>query len=397
MTQANHRFPDGFKHEDCLPEFAKQVKDRTGAVHWKSDSARPLKCGESCIGRPLASQTQLLDRPNLREAMLYGHLDFIIDSTIDRGLTYGIEVHVQCKADNGARQGNIRVNVLVGDPVLSDPGIAESVIDFALLPLNLSSRIESYIRGQLGSLPGRTIDGDPCRSIGVSRGTTALFDAIPFDAPARLGRPDRGAAVAGRGDRLRLELLSITRKPLPQTVSAGNAQLGNAAAGDFTAYLNGVAVAIPVPLGSNADGLVLPPSGGTVALNLCKTIALDGAEQVQLLFGNGLGGNVWSQFTRDESFGAGVPRRMTTARDIVMAAPSGAPDPQTGSSRPGRPQTVVLREFELFYRLVVLPGPGISVDHGRPARPGHADSFAGVPDTLAVDPDARPATPCREV
>ena len=135
-----------------MAPFAAQVRTRDGIVHWRSENARPLKCGAGCFGRPFLSGTRNVDRPNLRETMLYGHLDFTIDppGPVDRDLTYFYEVHVQCKASNGARTGNIEVKVDVGDPVIGDPGGLESVIDFILLPAQISQRIESFIHSQAG-------------------------------------------------------------------------------------------------------------------------------------------------------------------------------------------------------------------------------------------------------
>lgn len=397
MTQAGHTFPNGFGPEDCTTSFRDQVRNRDGFVRWRSDNSRPLKCGSACLGRPFLTGTRHVDRPNLREAMLYGHLDFRI-APVQRDLTYFYEVHVQCKAPNGARTGTIEVRVDVGDPVIGDPSGLESVLDFLLLPAQISRRIESGIRAQLQPVPDATLPGEPCRSIGTSlAATNPLFDSMPFDPVSGRtvgGRPGLGGIAGGLQERAKVEFLSLTRKPLPALVAPEHAQPGNPAAGYFTVYLNGAAVAFPPPVGQ-PDGLMLPPAGGTVPLDYCRTIAMEGADRLQLLLVNGLGGAVWSQFPRSAKFGADTPRRITTGRWIVVP---GLPDPRTGV--PGKPQSVVLREFELLYRISYLPAPVIG--EAGPAVGGGRGPGARVADVVGDRPtvvsDGSPgAQPCREI
>lgn len=398
MTEAGHKFPDGFDAEDCTASFRDKVRNRQGIVHWRSENARPLKCGSACLGRPFLTETRHVDRPNLRETMFYGHLDFTIDppGPINRDLTYFFDVHVQCKATNGSRTGNIEVKVNVGHPVIGDPGGLESVLDFILLPARISQRIESFIRAQVQPVPDATTPGDPCRSIGASLATNPLFDSAPFDpvsGSAVGGRPGLGGVVGRLGERAKVEFLGITRKPLLATIAPEHAQPGNPAAGYFTVYLNGAVVAFPPPMGQ-PDGLMLPPEGGTVPLNYCRTVSLDGADRLQLLFVNGLGGAVWSQFPRNAKFGADVPRRITTGRWIVVPG-IGVPDPRTGQPTPAKPQSVVLREFELLYRITYLPAPVVTDAGGRPPR-GAAIGVLG--DRPTVVSDGSPtAGPCREI
>ena len=375
MQEDGFSFPNGFEEGDCTAPYAGKVRNREGLVHWRSENARPLKCGAGCFGRPFMTSTRNIDRPNLREAMLYGHLDFTIDppGPVDRSLTYFYEVHVQCKASNGAHAGNIEVRVEVGQPVLGEPGALESTLDFLLLPAQISRRIDSFIQTKLQGVPNATIGGAPCGSIGTGLGATALFDAAIFDSPPRRSvRPELAGALS---DRARIEFLSITRKPLPPLVAREFAEPGNPAAGYFTAYINGATVGIPPPLGA-PDGLVLAPGGGTATLNYCRTVSLGGADRLQLLFVNGLGGAVWSQFPRSAKFGADAPRRMTTGRGIVL--------PATGTSR--KPQPMSLGEFELLYRIVYLPAPVVSVG---------ATAVGGARPVLSDG--SPPPAPCREI
>lgn len=390
------QFPDGFDPSDCTSAYRDRVRNRDGIVHWRSENSRPLKCGGACLGRPFLTGTRHVDQPNLRETMLYGRLEFTIDPTgpINRDLTYSYQVHVQCRAVNGARTGNIQLRVDVGDPVIGDPEGLESVLDFLLLPAQLSRRIESFIEGQLQPVPDTTTPGDPCRSIGASLATTPLFDAVPFDPVERRpagARPDFGGVLGALGDRAKIEFLTLTRHPLPALVAPEHAQPGNPASGYFTVFLNGAAAAFPPPVGQ-PDGLVLPPEGGTVPLNYCRTVSLDGWDRLQLLFANGLGGAVWSQFPRTAKFGADVPRRMTTGRTIVVP---GRRDPLTGAQ--GRPETVLLREFELLYRITHIPSPVLTDDAGGRGPPGGVVAGEVAEGAGVVSDGSPPPAPCREI
>jgi hypothetical protein len=403
MTQAGHTFPTGFLPENCTPSFADQVRTQQGFVHWRGANARPLKCGAGCVGRPFLTGTRQVDRPNLRETMIYGHLDFSIDppGPVNRDLTYFYEVHVQCKASNGARVGNIEVKVEVGDPVIGNPGGIEAFVDFLLLPARISQRIESFIKSQLQPVPDVNTPGDPCRSIGASLATNPLFDSAPFDpVTGPVIRPELGGILT-HGDRAKVEFLAITRKPLPgpPLVAPEHAQPGNPAAGYFTVYLNGAVVGFPPPL-NMPEGLMLPPEGGTVPVNYCRTVSLDGADRLQLLFVNGLGGAVWSQFSRPAGFGANTPRRITTGRAIVVPGLPGPPDPVTGRSPPTHPQVVVLREFELLYRITYLPAPVITdagATGGGGRRPPGGAMTGALGDRPVLSDGSAPSTPCREI
>lgn len=386
MQEDGHQFPNGFREADCTAAYATRVRNREGLVHWRSENARPLKCQADCFGRPFMTSTHHIDRPNLREAMLYGHLDFTIDppGPVNRDLTYFYEVHVQCKAPNGARTGNIEVRVDMGQPVLGEPGTLESALDFLLLPAQISRRIDGFIQSKLQAVPNTIIGGAPCSSIGTSRGGTPLFDAMTFDPP-----PAHGTHVpvtAALSDRARVEFLSITRKPLPSLVAPEFAEPGNPAAGYFTAYINGAVVGIPPPAGA-PDGLVLPPAGGTVALNYCRTVGLGGADRLQLLFVNGLGGAVWSQFPRSTKFGADTPRRMTTGRGIVL--------PASGPSH--KPQPMTLGEFELLYRIIYLPAPAISVGTAGGSSTSPLSAVHDAHIATVLSDGSPPPTPCREI
>jgi hypothetical protein len=405
MREAGRPIPADFDEAACEPAFAEKVRDGEGIIHW-AGGARPLQCGESCVGRPFMTRTQFVDRPNLRRAMLYGRLTFVADPTgpFNRDITYGYEAYFTCNAENGARSGVFTVDVKFGAPVIGDPGPIESVLDFLLLPARLSGYIERRIRQDLSSASGASEVRDLCRSVGAHRDADAKFDSAVFDpAPAgpRFGRPDIGAATALR-DRATIRFLRIARKPLPAMVSADHAAPGNPAAGFFNVFLNGSLAAFPPKSPTPAGGIVLPPEGGVVELNYCRTIDLTGSDRLQLLFTNGLGGAVWSQFARTDSFGANVARTMTTGRTIVVPGFPGLPDPVTGRPTPAKPRAVILREFQLVYAITYAQRPDVVVTT-EPARPGRRPGLGAATGVLgdrpgvAVDPSKPAPQPCREI
>ncbi|MEX0643867.1 MAG: hypothetical protein WD076_01045 [Parvularculaceae bacterium] len=158
-------------------------------------------------------------------------------------------------------------------------------------------------------------------------------------------------------------------------------------------------------------GTALPPEGGQVPLNYCMTVGLAGANRLQLLFKNDLGGAVWSEFDRKAGFGAGAPRTMTTGRSIGLPA-GGAPDldppdlPPTlggavgglsagldgGSSKPGR---ITLREFELLYEIKYNATP-VATGRAPLRRLGEVTGVRPGRDApVLADPDRKPEEPCR--
>ena len=405
MTAAGRSIPANFSASDCTSEFADKVRNNEGIVHW-ADNARPLQCGSNCFGRPFMSRTQLLDRPNVRRAMLYGSLNFVLDGPgpANRDLTYFYEIHFTCKTVNGARNGDFVVDVEFGNPIIGDPGTFEAVFDF-LLPINLSRSITAAIRRELPGVPGQTTTLNPCQSVGVYRPTNPLFDMAVYDLPPsagpRMGRSDIGAATTLR-DTATIHFLRIVRKPLPGNVDDSYAELGNPAAGHFNVFINGSLASFP-PIAPTPTGAIdLPPEGGSVELNYCRTVDLTGSDRLQLLFTNGLGGAVWSQFARTDGFGATGAKTLTTGRSIVVPGHSGPPDPVTGRPRPVKPESVMLREFELLYTITYSKRPD-AVATTEPARPGRRPDVGAITDALgdrpsvAVDPSAPAPQPCRKI
>ena len=404
MTAAGRPVPQVFTAADCEPSFADDVSNGEGIVHW-ADGARPRNCGD-CVGRPFMTGTQFVNQPNLRQAKLYGQLTFVADppGPFNRDITYGFEATFTCNAEDGAHSADFVLRVKFGEPVIGDPGLIESVLDFLLLPADLSTRIEREIDQQLASVGERAQSFRRCRSVGVFREDPA-FDAAVFD-PANASQPRFGALFASTSalsDRATIRFHRLTRKPLPANVDAGHASPGNPAAGYFSVFLNGKLVAFPALSPNPSGGIPLPPEGGAVDLNFCKTIDLTDHGRLQVIFTNDLGGAAWSQFLRADGFGGASPHTITTGRTIVVPGSPGLPDPRTGFATPAKPHAIVLEEFELSYGISFVPRPGTVVATEPPARPdgpgdvGPLDVAIGDRAIVAVDPSISESTPCREI
>lgn len=402
MTAAGRPVPNVFTAAACEPDFADDVENGEGVVHW-ADGARPRACGESCVGRPFMTATRFVNRPNLRQAKLYGRLTFVADppGPFNRDITYGFEATFTCNAEDGARAGDFVLRVKFGEPVIGDPGPIESVLDFILLPADLSTRIENEISQQLSSVGEASQTFRRCRSVGVFRDDPA-FDAAVFD-PASAPVPGvRGlfANVSALRDRATIQFHRLTRKPLPANVDSSHSSPGSPAAGYFNVFLNGKLAAFPSLSPTPSGGIPLPPEGGSVALNFCRTIDLTDNNRLQVIFTNDLGGAAWSEFLRNDSFGGASPHTITTGRTIVVPGGPGLPDPRTGVSSPGKPHAMILNEFELLYSIRFLPRPDtvvVAEPPARPGRPGNLGVSIGDRPSVAVDPSRTEPTSCREI
>lgn len=407
MTAAEETIPSPFRRVDCLPAFAEQVRNGDGIVHWAS-GARPLDCGTDCIGEPFMRQTQFTQRPNLRQAMLMGRLALIIDppGPFNRDLTYSFDVTYTCEAENGATGGTFVLDVRVHDPVIGDPGIFESVLNF-LTPGDLSRLIEQRIRQEVRGIPAVSQEQGPCFSVGVSRSDDHRFTSVVFDPDPVVTR--RPGAAAFR-DQATIHLLRIVRKPLPPLGGVEQTPPNDPATGQFGVYLNGVQVPLPPLIPNGTGAMDLPPVGGAVTLDYCRTIDVTDFDRLQVLFTHGTGDAVWSQFTREDQFGAGGLHTMTTGRTVIVPGGPGPPDPVTGRPTQTKPHPVALREFELVYTITYSPRGGLTPEIGpvvadpRPSpRPGGVripgrDRAVSLPgDRPVLAPDRPEPRPCRQI
>lgn len=343
MKDAKQPVPPDFDWNKCPTQFQNEVNGGQGKVSWSS-GAKPAECGTSCVGRPFMTQSTFLNRPNTIFAMLYGHLQFDVDvpGPFNRSVTYGYQVQFRCLADTAPPDSHFNVAVIFEQPVVNDPGILESIADFLALPVNLSNRITQGIRAQLTAPGSESASLARCSSIGARQAAQPSDDAVVFNIPSGTRRPPivggPGSEVVGRTATVHFE--SITRRPPTFGYTPA------ADPGEFEVFLNGLPVFIPQVAAAD-----LPVAGGSVVLNLCKTIDVGGADRLQIIFANSNGGAVWSQFASGASFGADAARMVTTARTVVVAGLPGPPNPITGTSGPVKPQPIVVQEYDLSYTI----------------------------------------------
>lgn len=398
MTRAGESIPIPFQRQHCLPTYAQQVAANSGDVHW-APGARPRTCGQNCLGRPMMTAEDQRNRPNLRRAQLFGRILLTIElpGPGTREVSLGYDAFFTCRAANGARTGDLVMDIRFGPPAIGGAGIVEGIVSNVFTAGELSRYVESEIRRQLPNLGSQANVIGNCRSVGTLRNADPSFDAIKWDLATGSGRvANIGAAnVAAVRDQVRIEFLRIVRRPLPGLVAQEHGRPGDPASGQFTVFLNGQSHFLP------AQGLVLPVAGGSAPINFCTTVDVTNWNGLQLLFTNDLGGAAWSQFASGANYGHGGVRTLTTSRTIVVPGSPGPPDPITGRPRPGgRPQTVVLNEFELTYRISFTARPTI-VSSEAPAAPSRGTIRPGISvlqtrPTLATDGGA-PAQPCREI
>lgn len=366
-------FPPNFTFAQCDPAIAAKVNSRSGSVRWAS-GARPRECGD-CVGRPSNVRTQALDRPNRRFATVHARLTFtVVDvgpTPFDRDVIFPVDVNFECRVAGAQKRGEIQVTTVAGQPFADEPDFGESVADFLLGPLNISRSIENGIRAALGgggNTPGPNLG--PCTSIGARLDPSPPFDSFVWDIPGpSQPLPPITTTSVLPGTQATVVFDSIVRKPtIEQQPPKGPFQ--------FVLFINGNTALIP------RLGTVNLPPGGRHDQPYCKTINVAGAEALQILVTDGVGGAVWSQFLRRADFGNGPSRTLTTGRQFFQA-----PNPIPGAPMPpggDKPQAFIAREFEVRYRVVFSPGvvaPPTTTGGGGPLGGTHPPIGGGVATT----------------
>jgi hypothetical protein len=366
MKDAGMAVPDdpAFKYASCPDSIKAKVDAGQGKVAW-ADGARPTKCGRGCLGPPFMSQTLHVDRPNARYAMVYGGLTFHADTEgpLSRDVYYGLEVDVSCDVPAGSRVGTAHVTTRVDGPTADDPGFLESLVNFLVLPLELSQRITDGINSGYGVSTGAGPVQGPCSSIGSRASPPAdfAFDAFLWDVP----KPPRQPTLPDLTAFKPTATIYVDRIIRNHTIESNP----STAPLTFTLYLNGMPAHVP-----RSGTISLAPNGARHEQKYCRTIPMEGVDALQILFVDSLGGAVWSQFTPGQGFGSGGAHKMTTGRTYL-----------TPGLHPGdKPLNFFLREFEVDYRIDYQAGPqavtrtapgsgrpGASRDGGRvpPGRP----------------------------
>lgn len=354
-----------FTYDDCPSSIKAKIDAREGKVAW-ADGARPTECGRSCLGPPFMSQTQRIDRPNARYAMVYGHLTFHVDTPgpFNRDVQYGLEIDVTCDVPPGARDGIVKTTTHVDGPWADDPGFLESIFNFLALPLEFSQRITDGINKGYGVSTSSGPSQGPCTSIGANAQPPDYVqgDEFVWDVPPRRPRPPETAAAIKPTATLYFD--RIVRKHTIES-NPSTAPL------TFTLYVNGVPAHIP------RNGTIsLAPNGASHDQKYCKTVTMDGVNGLQILFVDSLGGSVWSQFAPAQNFGAGGVHKMTTGRTYL----------RPGLHPGDKPMNFLLREFELTYRIDYQSAP-TSV---APAATSSTGVGPRAPAGVVAPPDRRP-------
>lgn len=130
MTKDGKQMPrDAQGVEFCPNDYAGMVANNEGFIQW-APNARPLKCN-GCVGRPFMSAEDNLTAPNLRRTMAFGRLEFLSTTGPNRTITYSFDSYFLCKAKNGAKEGDLTIDIKFGPPVIGEPGFWESVASFS--------------------------------------------------------------------------------------------------------------------------------------------------------------------------------------------------------------------------------------------------------------------------
>lgn len=332
----------------CPPEYKAKVNAREGQVSW-AEGAKPTECGTNCVGRPSMSVTQLRDQPNQIYAMLFGNFTFSISSdlpvvNLKRKVTLFYEVQFYCRIKPGTREGSINVRLVFSPPAVNEPGLLEKIVDFALLPLNVSRKFEVAILRNLTTPDSQKFTLGSCNSIGAHKGESPDLDIIRYDMPSNKAGPIvRVTSIQTLRDESAIVRFRRIKRNPPTFGYTGPVEPGQ-----FDLFLNGIQIPIPE---STTQGLTTTGEG--VALNYCTTIDMRGADLLQIIFINSHGGAVWSQFARSANFGAGPPRTMTSSRAVVVSVQSDLPGP--GGPGSNKPRTLLLREYEFIYSIEYSP------------------------------------------
>jgi hypothetical protein len=292
------------------------------------------------------AQSQSFNRPNSIYALVYGTLTFTVSKYgLSRNVAYSLEIDVNCAIPPGSRQGSATVTSIVDGPVADDPGFLESIIDFLLMPAQISQQITNAIQSRYGVTSTPLPSEGPCSSIGANAFPTDSYkyDDFVWDVPP----PKHQGSVAVGGTAANKPTATVYFDRIVRNPTIESNPLTGPLS--FMIYINGAPAHIP----RNSTASLTP--GSSFDQQYCKTIDMEDANALQVLFTDSLGGAVWSQFTSGQNFGAGGSRKMTTGRNY-LTPPLHPHD---------KPVVNVLREFELDYHIVyqaptlVAPSNGV--------------------------------------
>ena len=287
----------------------------------------------------------------------------------NRDVWYGLAIDVNCTVPAGTRDGTAKVTTQIDGPLADDPGFLESIVNFLVLPAEISQRITNGINAGYGLSTTAGPNLGPCSSIGAVASPPAdyKYDEFVWDVPPP--RRPHPAPIADTTAFRPTATLYFDRIVRNHTIES-NPSTGPLS---FTVYINGVPAHIP-----RNSTISLSPNA-SYDQKYCKAITMDGVNAIQVLFVDSLGGAVWSQFTPAQNFGSGGSHKMTTGRTYL-----------TPGLHPGdKPIVNMLREFEVDYRIDYHGAPTSVAPPATPAvgvRPRAPTS--GVATTGQPQPDS---------
>lgn len=319
--------------------------DSEHSLSWSS-GAKPTECGYDCFGAPYISATRYFDRPNEWVAMVQAHLDFDLDvnHNFDRKIRTHITFQISC---NGWRDGNGQIQVRThNDPpfIANEPGLLEEIIDFVILPLNLSNRIDNRVSAGLGPA-GTSVENRnrACSSLGIvsnfNTGQSRL-DTVFWDTPE--GRDPFAAQPSSQSEQIAVRFDSIERRNTQTLMDPAGAVY-------FDLYVNGNL--LPVP---NTGSILIAPGNTLTLTDMTLLIPSTGLPDLQILFVDSLGGSGWLMFARADDYGEGN-HTLATHRTEIQPADS-FPGPG-GLPVSHKPVSVDIHEFELAFEIDYVPQP----------------------------------------
>ncbi len=330
-------------------------------------NAKPLECGYDCMSAPNLDETKYIDRPNTKRVVHRARLSFRIDNIkrkaggvwlpavgIRRTIHTNINIHAYCEGWRGT-EGTIRIYIKTQPPFIDEAhSIVESILDFILLPLNISNFVDAQIARQLKSDGGLPVVEPPngcCNSLGVLSNSPldrrSRFDNIVWDRPPAKSPLQGGVALQGENAEVRF--ISIKRR---KSLNSAEAQHDDVR---FTFFVNGkVAEYPPVGKVKIAENQTLPLGRGVVL-----KVPLSKKDPVmQVLVSNNFKAAGWKEHSRKGKYGHGT-NTLRTSRKIV-----GPPLPTSGFGKGtgGKPTKITVNEFELTYRISYRGQPVVKGD-----------------------------------
>ncbi len=316
-------------------------------LSWEKN-AKPLECGYDCISAPRIEVTKHIDQPNAKRAVIHGRLSFRIDDIknkvggvwvpavgVSRTIHTNIDIHTYCEGWRGA-DGTIRVYTRTQPPFIDEShSIVESILNFVLLPLNISNFVDVQIARQLravgadAGLPAVEPPNGCCRSLGVLSNAPhdrrSRFDSVIWDRPPAKKPFQGGVALQGE--------------------SALNSMEAQQDDLRFTFFVNGQAAEYPPQAGKVkiAENQTLQ-LGGDVVLKvpLAKRYPV-----LQVLFSNNFKAAGWNEHSRKKQYDHGS-NTLQTSRKIVAPPLKISGSTKASSNKPTK---VTVNEFELTYTI----------------------------------------------